>query len=294
MISDYQNNFHPFDIKENKLINYKIGNRTFNFRNSYVMGILNVTPDSFSDGGKFFDKDSAVNHAVKMINDGADIIDIGGESTRPGSENISIDEEIKRVIPVIEDILTQKPETIISIDTTKSEVAEEAVNAGALIINDISGLTFDPKILDVAVKHNSSLIIMHIKGTPKNMQQNPYYDDLIKEINDFLYNQSELAQNSGIQNIFVDPGIGFGKTTEHNFQLLKNLNEFTNLGYPIVIGVSRKSFIGKTLNLEKEERDFPTSVVEAAAIQNGARIIRTHNVKYGSQVCKLLNRIINS
>ncbi len=294
MISDYQNNFHPFDLKENKLINYKIGNKTFDFRNSYVMGILNITPDSFSDGGKYFDKDSAVQHALDMINDGADIIDVGGESTRPGSGNISVDEEINRVIPVIKEIIAQKPETIISIDTTKSQVAEEAVKAGALIINDISGLTFDPKILDVAVKHNSSLIIMHIKGTPKNMQQNPYYNDLIKEIYDFLDNQTELAKKSGIQNIFVDPGIGFGKTVEHNFQLLKNLNEFTNLGYPVVIGVSRKSFIGKTLNLENEERDFPTSIVEAAAIKNGARLIRTHNVKYGSQVCKLLNRIINS
>lgn len=294
MINDYQNKFHPFGAKENKLINYKIGNRTFDFRNSYVMGILNVTPDSFSDGGIYFDKDSAINHALEMLNNRADIIDIGGESTKPGSENISVDEEISRVIPVIKEIISQKPETIISIDTTKSEVAEEAVKAGALIINDISGLTFDPKILDIAAKYNSSIILMHIKGTPKNMQQNPYYDDLIKEIYDFLYKQTELSKNAGIQNIFVDPGIGFGKTLEHNFQLLNNLNEFTNLGYPIVIGVSRKSFIGKTLNLEKEDRDVPTSIVEAAAIQNGARIIRSHNVKYGSQVCKLLNRIINS
>ena len=185
------------------------------------MGILNVTPDSFSDGGLYLHEDDAINHALKMIEDGADIIDIGGESTRPGSDVVSEDEEINRVIPVIKKILDKKPEAIISIDTTKSKVAEEALKNGAQIVNDISGLTFDSEMIAVVKKYDASIIIMHIKGTPKNMQQNPHYDDVVKEVLNFLKAQSQNAEQEGLSKIIIDPGIGFGKRIQDNFELIK-------------------------------------------------------------------------
>ncbi|HKI78629.1 MAG TPA: dihydropteroate synthase [Ignavibacteriaceae bacterium] len=273
-------------------ISYKIGNKEFSFNHPYIMGILNVTEDSFSDGGLYFRTEEAVNHAIVMINDGADIIDIGGESTRPGAKSIHVEKEIKRVIPVVKEILKQKPGTIISVDTTKSEVAEEALQNGAKIINDISGFSFDPKILDVVKKYNASYILMHIKGTPENMQKEPIYDDIIKDIYDYLAEKSKQLKKKDVTNIIIDPGIGFGKNMEHNFELLKRLENFKSLGFPILIGLSRKSFMGKILNLNTELRDLPTSVLEAIAINNGARIIRTHNVKNGVQVCKLMSKLI--
>ncbi len=271
---------------------YNIGNKQFNFDKAYVMGILNVTPDSFSDGGKYLNQSDAIKHAMQMIEDGADIIDIGGESTRPGSEGISVEEELKRVIPVINEILSQKPDTIVSIDTTKKLVASEALMNGAKIVNDISALTLEPAMADVIKKYEAAVVLMHIKGTPKTMQNNPQYDNLVKDIYDFLFERTQKAFKSGIQNIFVDPGIGFGKRFEDNFELIRRLEDFKSLGYPILIGVSRKSFIGKTLNLGLEERDTSTVSVESVAIKNGARIIRTHNVKNGVQVCRLLNNFI--
>ena len=270
---------------------YKIGNRLFDFSKAYVMGILNVTPDSFSDGGLYLNEDDAVNHALKMIEERVDIIDIGGESTRPGSETVDEDEEINRVVPVLKKILDKKNDIIISVDTTKSKVAEEALKNGAQIINDISGLTFDSEMIDVVKKNNASVIIMHIKGTPKSMQQNPYYDNVVKEVFGFLKAQSQKAEQEGISNIIVDPGIGFGKRVQDNFELIKNLSEFKALNYPILIGLSRKSFLGKTLNLKIDGRDNATAILEGIALNNGARIIRTHNVKNGVQVCKLLNQI---
>ena len=282
-------------IKNYEEYNYKtynIGNRKFSFDKAYVMGILNVTPDSFSDGGKFFNKQDAVKHAIQMIEDGADIIDVGGESSRPGSEGVSADEELSRVIPVIKDILSRKPETIISIDTTKKIVASEALINGAKIVNDISALTMDPDITEVIKKNDAAVVLMHMKGTPKTMQSDLQYNDLIKDIYDYLSQRINKANKSGIGNIFIDPGIGFGKRFEDNFELIRRLEDFKSLGYPILIGVSRKSFIGKTLNLGLEERDTATASVESVAIRNGARIIRTHNVKNGVQVCKLLNKFI--
>ena len=282
-------------IKNYEEYNYKtynIGNRKFSFDKAYVMGILNVTPDSFSDGGKFFNKQDAVKHAIQMIEDGADIIDVGGESSRPGSEGVSADEELSRVIPVIKDILSRKPETIISIDTTKKIVASEALINGAKIVNDISALTMDPDITEVIKKNDAAVVLMHMKGTPKTMQSDLQYNDLIKDIYDYLSQRINKANKSGIGNIFIDPGIGFGKRFEDNFELIRRLEDFKSLGYPILIGVSRKSFIGKTLNLGLEERDTATASVESVAIRNGARIIRTHNVKNGVQVCKLLNNFI--
>ena len=270
---------------------YKIGNRLFDFSNAYVMGILNVTPDSFSDGGLYLKLDDAVSHALKMIDEGADIIDIGGESTRPGSDFVSEDEEINRIIPVLKKILDKKNDAIISIDTTKSKVAEESLKNGAQIINDISGLQFDKNMVNVIKKHDASIIIMHIKGTPKNMQQNPHYNDVVKEVFEFLKDQSKRAKEAGVSKIIIDPGIGFGKRIQDNFELIKNLSEFKELNYPILIGLSRKSFLGKTLNLDINERDTSSAILEGIAIKNGARLIRTHNVKNGIQVCNLLNQI---
>lgn len=270
---------------------YSFGDKTFNFRNSYVMGILNVTEDSFSDGGRYLSSDKAISHAIEMIDAGASIIDVGGESTRPGAEEISADKEIERIIPVIEKILEERPRTIISADTTKNEVAEKALSAGAKIINDISGFNFDPGMVKVLKKYKAGYVLMHMKGKPADMQKNPYYDDVVKEIYDFLFEKSRLLLKEGIKNIFIDPGIGFGKRVQDNFELLKRIEDFKCLGFPILIGVSRKSFIGKSLELEIGNRDIPTAVLEAASIRNGAKVIRTHNVNNGVQVCKLLNQL---
>jgi dihydropteroate synthase len=256
-----------------------------------VMGVLNVTPDSFSDGGIYFLKEAAVEHALKMFKDGADIVDIGGESTRPGSESVTLEDEKKRVIPVIHEILKRKPDSLLSIDTTKSDVAQEACKAGVRIINDISGLTFDPQIVEVAKEYSASLVIMHIKGTPKHMQDNPSYKNVISEIYEFLQVQSQKAKDAGVDKIIIDPGIGFGKRVEDNLEILRRLNEFKNLGYPILVGLSRKSFLGKILGLEVNERDTITSVAETMAIMNGAEIIRTHNVVNAVNARELLNQI---
>lgn len=243
------------------------------------MGILNITPDSFSDGGKFFNTKAALSHAEEMIKLGADIIDIGGESTRPGSESVSENEELDRVIPVVDGILEKYPEAVISVDTTKKAVALEALKRGAAIINDISGLTFEPEIAEVVAQFDANLVIMHIKGTPKDMQQKPDYSDVVSEVYEFLEKQSSFAKAKGVKKIIIDPGIGFGKKVSHNYELLKNLNVFKLFGYPVLIGLSRKSFLGKSLNLEVNERDTATVIAETLALKNGADIIRTHNVK---------------
>lgn len=276
----------------NSLNIYKIGNKLFNFTNAYLMGIINVTPDSFSDGGKYFNVIRAVDHALQMLDEGVDIIDIGGESTRPGSEPVSADEEMNRVIPVIREILDKKPDAIISIDTYKSKVASAALESGAKIVNDISGFTFDPEIADVCNHFKANVILMHIKGTPKTMQNNTSYKEVISDIYDFLKKQTDFAMQKGIKNIIIDPGIGFGKSVKDNFKIIKRLKDFKSLGFPILVGVSRKSFIGKTLDLDTHERDLPTAAIEAIAVFNSARIIRTHNVKNGKQIIKLLSEII--
>lgn len=244
-----------------------------------IMGILNVTPDSFYDGGSYSSLQSALKHAVDMFNDGADIIDVGGESTRPGSVPVSINEEIDRVCPVIESILKEIP-AVISIDTTKSEVARAAVSAGASIINDISGLTFDPGIIEVAAEKETGLVISHIKGTPRDMQNNTDYNDLIKDILDFLTGNAENACNKGVcrNKIIIDPGIGFGKSLEQNYIIINELDRFTQTGFPVLVGLSRKSLIGK---LYKNDADrLPATIaLNTAAVLNGADIIRVHDVK---------------
>ncbi len=269
-------------------------NFSFDFsKRTYIMGILNVTPDSFSDGGKYFDKDSAVEQALRMKDEGADIIDIGGESTRPGAEKISVKEEISRVVPVI-GALADKIGIPISVDTYKSVVAEAAILSGASIINDISGLRFDPQMPHVAARYNVAVVIMHIKGTPKNMQNNPTYKALIPEIMDYLKEGIEIAGNAGVADdkIIIDPGIGFGKTAEHNLEVIKRLNEFTGFEKPVLLGPSRKSFIGRILGgLPVTERIEGTAAAVAIGIFNGANIIRVHDIKAMVRVARIADRI---
>lgn len=260
------------------------------------MGILNVTPDSFSDGGVYFDKEKAVEHALRMQEEGADIIDIGGESTRPGAKAVTLKEEIKRVVPVIE-ALAKKVSIPISIDTYKSEVADAAISAGASIVNDISGLRFDRRMPKVAARHKTPVVIMHIKGTPKNMQKNPSYTALIPEILDYLTESIAIARDAGIPDemIIIDPGIGFGKTLEHNLEIINRLREFRGFEKPILIGPSRKSFIGKILDgLHAEERIEGTASAVAIGIFNGANIIRVHDVKAMSRVARVADAVIRA
>ncbi len=270
---------------------YKFGKVEFDFsKRTYVMGILNVTPDSFSDGGRYFTLDSALEHAMKMVEEGADIIDVGGESTRPGSEPVPVEEELRRVIPVIRE-LAKRTEVPISIDTYKSEVAKQALDNGAIIVNDISGLRFDEKMAEVVAEYKASLVLMHIKGTPKTMQQNPEYKDVISEIYSYLSESVDLAVGAGIRQIIVDPGIGFGKRLVDNLEIIKRLREFKSLGYPILIGVSRKSFIGNILNLPVDQRLEGTAGAVAISVWNGANIVRVHDVKEMVRVVRIVDAI---
>jgi len=257
-----------------------------------VMGILNVTPDSFSDGGKFYDPAKAADHAFLMAEQGADIIDIGGESSRPGAMQISVSEEIDRVLPVLE-MLKSDLNIPISIDTRHSEVASKACQAGASIINDISGLAHDENIAEVAAETNSYLILMHMRGTSATMQINIHYDNLIKDISDYLAKAAAKAIAKGVSRdrIIIDPGIGFGKTVEHNFSLLKHVPEFMKLGFPVLIGVSRKSFIGKTLDVDIDERLEGSLAAAVYAVSKGASIIRVHDVLQTVRAMTIIRKI---
>jgi len=245
-----------------------------------IMGILNVTPDSFSDGGRFLSPDAAVKRALIMEKEGADIIDVGGESSRPGAEPVPVEEELRRVIPVLER-LRGKLRIPISIDTTKAEVAEAALRAGASIVNDISALRFDPAMASVVAEFGAGLVLMHMLGTPKTMQQDPHYEDVVREVREFLAERALYAQSQGIprEAIAVDPGIGFGKTVEHNLELLRRLPELVELGFPVLVGPSRKSFIGAILGLGVEERLEGTLAACAVAVVRGADILRVHDVR---------------
>ncbi len=243
-----------------------------------IMGVLNCTPDSFYDGGRFSSLDKAVRQAEMMINDGADIIDVGGESTRPGAKEISAQEEMDRVIPVIEKISVYNTE--ISIDTTKSSVAEAAVRAGAVIINDISAFTYDEKMVKIAAKYQTKCILGHVRGRPENMQNDTSYNNLIKDIKKYLKNQISLAETDGIKknNIIIDPGIGFGKSLSDNYMIIRNIDKLKKMGHPVLIGLSRKSLIGKVLG-EGVDRLPATIALNTLSIINGADIIRVHDVK---------------
>lgn len=260
---------------------------------THLMGVLNLTPDSFSDGGLFTDVNKAVDHALQMEADGADIIDIGGESTRPGAERISIKEELHRVMPVIER-LVGRVSVPISIDTYKSDVAREALSAGVDIVNDISGLRFDAKMAQTAAKFGAAVIIMHIKGQPKNMQVNPHYSDLLGEIFEYLRDSKDIAMDAGISldRIAIDPGLGFGKRLTDNYEILRRLKELQGLGCPILVGPSRKSFIGNVLNLPPDNRLEGTAAAVACAIWNGAAMVRVHDIKEMKRVVRIADLIV--
>ncbi|MCX8103679.1 MAG: dihydropteroate synthase [Candidatus Bipolaricaulota bacterium] len=253
-------------------------------RRTLVMGILNVTPDSFSDGGKFFSLESAVARARQLIREGADIVDIGGESSRPGAQPVSVDEELRRVVPVIRAI-RKESSVPISIDTYKAAVAEAALEAGANMMNDISALRFDPQMVRVVAQARVPVVLMHMQGTPQTMQQNPVYTDVMREIKEFLAERIAFAQTRGVEKerIIIDPGIGFGKTVAHNIEILRRLGELKELGCPILIGTSRKSFIGRLGSTTSEplpvdQRLEGTIASTVIAVLNGAQLVRVHDV----------------
>ncbi len=271
-----------------------LGGREYDLeRRTLVMGVVNVTPDSFSDGGRFFDAGTAIDHALRLEEDGADILDIGGESTRPGSDFITLDEELRRVMPVIEGI-AGKAGVPVSIDTTKSEVARRALQAGCAMVNEISAMRLDAEMLPLLVDKGVPFCLMHMQGMPKDMQVEPRYDDVIGEIAAFLRERAQEAIDAGADpsNIMVDPGIGFGKTLEHNLEIVRRLNEFKSLGYVLVLGTSRKSFIGRILDLPEDERVEGTAASVSAGIANGADIVRVHDVKEMVRVARLADAIV--
>ncbi|OIQ96012.1 dihydropteroate synthase [mine drainage metagenome] len=254
-----------------------------------VMGIINATPDSFYSGSRKSTVDAALHTAEQMLGEGATILDIGGQSTRPGSEKISVDEELLRVIPIIEAISKKFPQSFISIDTYHSAVAKHAVDAGAAIVNDISSGLMDTKMLTTVAKLKVPFVCMHMKGTPQNMQQNPVYENVTKEVIDFFIERIEACNLAGIKDIIIDPGFGFGKTIEHNFTLLKELGIFKQLQKPLLLGVSRKSMIYKTLNISAEEALNGTTVLNTIGLLNGANILRVHDVKEAVETIKIIS-----
>lgn len=274
---------------KNSLKPIKCRNYELKFDKTVIMGVLNVTPDSFSDGGSFFDYEKAIGHARQMVKDGAQIIDVGGESTRPGSLPISEKEELRRVKPVIR-ALAREIHIPISIDTYKPKIAEECIKAGAGIVNDISGLA-DRNMLKILKKYQAPVVVMHMKGKPRTMQKNPQYRDAVSDIKKFLKGKIEKSKKFGIRDIIIDPGIGFGKTTEHNLQIIKRLGEFKELGCPILIGPSRKTFIGKITGLSVNERLEGTLAAIAISAMNGANIARVHDVKECARAIQVADAI---
>jgi len=264
-------------------------------RRTHVMGILNVTPDSFYDGKRYNTVKNAVDHALKMVEEGADIIDVGGESTRPGAYPVSEAEELKRIIPLIK-ILSKQIRKPISIDTYKAKVAEKAIDAGASIINDIGGLLMNKHMAKVAAEAKVPVIIMHKKGKPKTMQKNPIRKNVMSEIMSYLQKSVSRAVNAGIDEdkIILDPGIGFGKTLHQNLKILKRLKEFKSMGFPILIGTSRKQFIGAILKLSTRERLYGTLATLSIAVMNGAHIVRVHDVREAVQVVRICDAIGNN
>jgi dihydropteroate synthase len=266
---------------------YDLGERTL------VMGVVNLTPDSFSDGGMFSGPRAAVEHALRLVEEGADILDIGGESTRPGSDPVPLEEELSRVMPVVEE-LAELTDTPISIDTTKAEVARRALDAGCAMVNDISAMRLDGDMLPLVVERGVPFCLMHMQGMPKDMQVEPHYDDVVGEISQFLRERAEAALEAGADpaNIILDPGIGFGKNLQHNLEILRRLGEFKSLGYPILLGPSRKSFIGAILDLPVDQRVEGTAAAVALGIVNGADIVRVHDVRQMVRVARVADAII--
>ncbi len=287
-LDNYLRSDYKIVLKKDRVLD--LGSRT------HIMGILNVTPDSFSDGGQFADRDRAVAHARDMASQGADIIDIGGESTRPGSQPLTEDEELRRVIPVIERLSDEIPVPL-SIDTYKTTVAGQALRAGASLVNDISGLRFSPDMAKVIADEGAAVVLMHIKGTPRDMQKDPVYEDVIREITDSLHESIDIALRAGIprNKILIDPGIGFGKTVEHNLIILRRLDELRILGCPLVLGTSRKRFIGTVLGSpEPKDRIEGTAATVALGIDRGAHIVRVHDVGEMVRVARMTDAIVRA
>ena len=260
-------------------------------RGTTVMGILNVTPDSFSDGGLYFEKDIAIERALQMVRDGAHIIDVGGMSTRPGSDPVPVEEEIRRTVPVIEAI-SGEIGVPVSIDTYRAEVAEKALKAGASMVNDISGLRFDPDMAKVAADAGAPVIVMHIKGTPRDMQKDPVYEALVPEILDYLRESISIAEDAGAGQVIIDPGIGFGKTFDQNLEIINRLEDFVSLGRPVLVGASRKAFLGEILDgAPRTGRLEGTAAVVAASILKGANIVRVHDVREMARVARVTDAI---
>jgi dihydropteroate synthase len=262
--------------------------------NPLVMGILNITPDSFYAGSRRMTENSWLLAAEKMVADGADILDIGGQSTRPGSERISVDEELNRIIPVIKKLRQHFPEIILSVDTYQSLVAKQAVDAGASMVNDISGGEMDPEMLKVVGALSVPYICMHMQGQPENMQKKPVYDNVVSELLDFFLRKKVQCRDAGIHDLILDPGFGFGKTIAHNFQLLHNLGVFKITGLPVMAGLSRKSTIYKTLDITPEEALNGTTVLNTIAILNGADILRVHDVKEAKEAIKIVATLVQN
>jgi len=259
-----------------------------------IMGVVNVTPDSFSDGGRYVATEAAIEHALALVGDGADLLDIGGESSRPGSEDVSVDEEIRRVIPVIEAVRKVNSDIQVSIDTRKSQVARVAIAAGATMVNDVSGLEYDVALARVVSDAKVPFILMHSRGTPQNMQDDPRYKDVVAEVKAELNLKLRFARSMGVKTVYCDVGIGFGKTAEHNWQLLRSHRKFKELGVPLVLGISRKAFLGQLLNIdEPAERDTATALLHSLLLDSGADIIRVHNVFHLTSL-RLLHQMLNS
>ena len=262
---------------------------SINLSQGHVMGVLNVTPDSFYDGGKFMENEKILTQTKRMLDEGASFIDIGGASSRPGSDPVSPKEEIERVIPAISTILKNFPKAVISIDTTSSEVAEKAVESGAAIVNDISAGTADKRMLEAVASLGVPYIAMHMQGTPKTMQNKPSYQNVVNDVFAALGRFYNRATELGIEQLIIDPGFGFGKTLSHNYQLLDQLDKFKSLGCPLLVGVSRKSMIQKVLDVSAENALNGTTVIHTIAAQKGASIVRVHDVKEAVQVFQLVN-----
>jgi dihydropteroate synthase len=262
-----------------------------------VVGILNVTPDSFSDGGDFFDPEAAAEHAAAMLDEGADMLDVGGESTRPGSDPVSQEEEIRRVVPVLKRILSVRPEAVISVDTYRSGTAKAALEAGASLVNDVTALRGDPGMVSLLEEAACPVILMHMQGEPKTMQKEPNYKDVVGEVRDFLAERAEYAVAAGVrlENIIVDPGIGFGKNLEHNLALLRNLDALVDLGFPVLIGTSRKSFVERiTGTQEARDRVFGTVATTVLAFEQGATFFRVHDVRANRQALAVAEAVLHT
>src|SRR5215211_22827 len=262
-----------------------------------IVGILNVTPDSFSDGGDFLDPEAAAEHAVAMLDEGAGILDLGGESTRPGSDPISPEEEIRRVAPVLEGILARRPDAVISIDTYRAGTATAALQAGARLVNDVTALRGDTGMASVVEEAACPVILMHMQGEPKTMQKEPHYYDVVHEVRDFLAQRAEYAAAAGIrpENIIVDPGIGFGKNLEHNLALLRNLDAIVNLGFPVLVGASSKRFIGSITGVqEAKERIFGTVATTVLAYEKGATLFRVHDVSANREALTVAESVLHA